>query len=224
MLLSTPECDTTVASNATEASSVASGTVSMDIDCDTIPRCKKRGRPMKAFGSTTVKTRHRRVAELVSKYSLEELEFAVETLKQRSHSVLQSPISNSKCLQLTKALALYMDLDLTERKYIVLRKAINELHPNCFPSLYALQTEKKKLIPSIVVSENSAEVELKTLMRRTAESIIQLCKVEDKIMKISLICKWGMDGSSGHSQYKQKFENETLSDEFMFFIAFVPLR
>ncbi|XP_036346988.1 uncharacterized protein LOC118756322 [Rhagoletis pomonella] len=33
-----------------------------------------------------------------------------------------------------------------------------------------------------------------------------------------------MDGSSGHSRYKQKFSAEDLSDEFIFVIALLPLK
>lgn len=99
-----------------------------------------------------------------------------------------------------------------------------KIHPNGLPSLYALQTERKILLPPVRVTEISAEVDLQTLMRRTAESICELCDVQDKTSKLSLICKWGMDGSSGHSRYKQTFENESHTDEFLFFIAFVPLR
>lgn len=36
--------------------------------------------------------------------------------------------------------------------------------------------------------------------------------------------KWGCDGSSGHSTYKQRFENTSATDEFLFLYSFVPLR
>lgn len=196
----------------------------IDVEIAAPATTKKRGRPTKRFEHTTSKTKNRRVADLVKKYSLEELEFAVSKMKRNSYSFSESQDSNQKCLPIAKTLALYMDLDLSERKYIVLRQAINELYPNCLPSLYALQAEKKTLIPPVRVTEISAEVDLKTLMRKTAERICELCDVDDKTCKLSLICKWGMDGSSGHSRYKQTFANESHTDEFLFFIAFVPLK
>lgn len=36
--------------------------------------------------------------------------------------------------------------------------------------------------------------------------------------------KWWCDGSSGHSMCKQKFSNEDLSDESIFFTSIVPLQ
>lgn len=39
-----------------------------------------------------------------------------------------------------------------------------------------------------------------------------------------MIYKWGCYGSSGLSLYKQRFENEESTDEYMFIISLVPLR
>lgn len=49
------------------------------------------------------------------------------------------------------------------------------------------------------------------------------CDFETK-NDVVLECKWGFDGSGGHSVYKQKYENQNSSDEFLFVTAFVPLR
>lgn len=178
---------------------------------------KKRGRPKKIFSDSSFRTKERNVAFLMENYSLEELEYAVERLKKKK-SIDKINICPSK------ALTLYMDLDLSERKYKVLRSTMNSIIPDCLPSLYMLQMEKKKRLPTITVSEVSAEVNLKSILRRTAEGVLSLCNVEGNTNKISLICKWGMDGSSGHSRYKQKFADEEHTDEFMFLVAFVPLR
>lgn len=184
---------------------------------------RKRGRPKKSFNVSSSKSKTRKVAKLIEANSLEEIEYAANKLKRRSNSTSESQ-HNLKCLPVSKALALYMDLDLSERKYVVLRQTINEIHPNCLPSLYALRREKHKLVPPITATEVSAEVDLKTVMRRTAEGVVELCDAQGEKSKLSLECKWGMDGSSGHSRYKQKFESANRTDEFMFFIAFVPLR
>lgn len=39
-----------------------------------------------------------------------------------------------------------------------------------------------------------------------------------------LTCKYGFDGSSGHSLYKQKFHDPDMTDEFVYFIAMCPLK
>lgn len=184
----------------------------------------KSGRKKKVFSQSSVRSKNRKISELIENYSFEELQYAADKLRKRCNNNLDSTKADVKCISIEKSLALYMDLDLSERKYNVLREAINELHPNCLPSLYALRNEKLKFLPPIATTEISAEVDLKCIMCKTAESVIKICNTEQKCTKLSLICKWGMDGSSGHSRYKQKFENENSSDEFIFFIAFVPLR
>lgn len=50
----------------------------------------------------------------------------------------------------------------------------------------------------------------------------------DVYTKFNFICKWGCDGSSGHSQYHQTFEisenSKNITDESVFLFSFVPLR
>lgn len=71
------------------------------------------------------------------------------------------------------------------------------------------------------------KVNTQDILQKTVNSILDLVDT-DSIQSISslhltVVCKWGMDGSSGHSTYKQTFVEETATDEFMFFIAFVPI-
>lgn len=50
-----------------------------------------------------------------------------------------------------------------------------------------------------------------------------MCKISDNVNNLKIVYKWGMDGSGGHSMYKQNFSNSTLSDEYIFLVACVPL-
>ncbi|CAH2000474.1 unnamed protein product [Acanthoscelides obtectus] len=59
---------------------------------------------------------------------------------------------------------------------------------------------------------------------RKAESILEIINFEERDCRIKVICKWGFDGSSGHSQYKQKFSDLENTDEFLFLVAMTPLR
>lgn len=104
----------------------------------------------------------------MDKYSLEELELAVKKMKSGKEKEEEKRFSPSD------ALALYLNLDISERKYNILRKAVNVLHPNCFPSLYSLRNQKQKLVPTVTATESSAEVDL---MRVTTKRLLDLCKV-----------------------------------------------
>jgi hypothetical protein len=44
------------------------------------------------------------------------------------------------------------------------------------------------------------------------------------VSNMTFICKWGCDGSSGQSVYKQKFTDDSISDANVFFTSVVPLQ
>ena len=47
---------------------------------------------------------------------------------------------------------------------------------------------------------------------------------DDETTNLVLVSKWGCDGSTGHSQYKQKASSENLSDSDLFLSSVVPLQ
>lgn len=47
---------------------------------------------------------------------------------------------------------------------------------------------------------------------------------DDSIENLVLIGKWGLDGSTGYSEYKQKFSNNDLDDKSLFVTSYVPLQ
>lgn len=44
------------------------------------------------------------------------------------------------------------------------------------------------------------------------------------VSNLTLICKWGCDGNSGQSEYKQKFMDQESSDAHIFLTSLVPLQ
>ena len=73
-----------------------------------------------------------------------------------------------------------------------------------------------------------AEVKLQSLLYNTATRIAQLQVAELKTIddapnsSLTLIGKWGYDGSSGYSEYKQRSENN-FEDNNLFVTSYVPL-
>lgn len=78
----------------------------------------------------------KRIDDILKNHSVEEVNFAAEymTKEKQDSKFSATPF---------EALSLYIDLDLSEYKYVLLRNFINNLHENCLPSLYALQQTKK---------------------------------------------------------------------------------
>lgn len=179
------------------------------------------GRPRIPFEKASLKTKKRRVEMLVAQNSSEELHFAAERSRM---SNIGTSLTKRKSLTNIEALALYLDLDLSVRKYNILRSVVNSLHQDCFPSFHILNQFRNQYFPSnITVTELSAEVDLQEILERTTESILKVAHIEHT-GNLKLICKWGFDGSSGHSLYKQKFVEDFRTDEYVFFVAFVPLK
>ena len=63
-------------------------------------------------------------------------------------------------------------------------------------------------------------INLQNLLNHTSSQIIKYLKISAESQKVlTLTCKWGFDDSSGHSQYKQLWENEALNDASLVLIS-----
>ncbi|KAK9753803.1 hypothetical protein QE152_g1788 [Popillia japonica] len=116
------------------------------------------------------------------------------------------------------ALAILADAKLSRHQYEVIRKKAPEKFPKKapekFPSYKVLQVGKQECYPKsdcIKVTSTSAEVSLQALLNHTMNRFIS---VQQRVVnelnnaeldKLCLYTKWGFDGSSGHSAYKQAF-------------------
>lgn len=150
-------------------------------------------------------------------------------IQQTSAVQRDRPLSNDE------ALAYYIDSKSTTHSYKQTRKWTMKVGHHVFPSYECIVKAKKVCYPSeehIVVTQSRAEIELQAILNKTAERLIEAQRevVTSVLPNISpnssftLISKWGCDGSSGHSAYKQRFENSEDTDEFLFVYSFVPLR
>lgn len=132
-----------------------------------------------------------------------------------------------------EALALFLDCRLTKCSYIRLRKKALEAGHDLYPSYHALQKAKKSCYPQencFTISETRVEVSLHQLIYLTIQ---RLCLALSTVLKhltelghykFTLDIKWGCDGSSGHSNYKQRFSEVGVNDDFLILFSFVPLK
>lgn len=114
-----------------------------------------------SFEEASQRTKRRRVDELVASTSAEALAKAADKIAETG---------NEGTISVEKALALYVDMDLSFRQYNMMRNVVNAVHNNCFPSYYSIVEAKKKLIPDgIIVSETEAHVPLQSILDKTAK-------------------------------------------------------
>lgn len=130
-----------------------------------------------------------------------------------------------------EALVDFIDAKLTKQQYKDIRKSLRQKKYIVYPSYEKVAAAKKLCYPSdIKVNETSAEVKLQSLLNHTCSRILKLqadviTSLKPEVtVNLRLLCKWGCDGSSGHSEYKQGFTNEDSSDASIFLTSIVPLQ
>lgn len=137
-----------------------------------------------------------------------------------------------KPLTADEAIAVIEDTKLSKEQYRVIQRIAKEAGANIFPSYDNLAEYKKKCYPDdseIQITDTDAKVNLQKLLDNTVERILTTSESMNVIKDIAsctsftLITKWGCDGSSGHSTYKQAFSDSQLSDSSVFMVSMVPL-
>lgn len=145
-----------------------------------------------------------------------------------------SPSKRARKLSDEEALRFYVEGNFSKSLWISMRqnnKICNVLQ--IYPSYPALMKAREKCIPPkqyISVSETTAEVKLQALLDHTANQLVVLqdevlITISDaELMDLELISKWGFDGSSGQSNYKQCTENKNFDDSSIFITSLVPIQ
>lgn len=131
-----------------------------------------------------------------------------------------------------EALAFFLDNNLTKQQYINIRLSAKKKNVNIYPTYEQILEAKRKCYPkNIQVKETACEINIQDLLDHTIVRIFtipSLPKIENRMHNFEIIYKWGCDGSSGQSQYKQRyfFENTTndVCDGDLFLFSLVPLQ
>lgn len=213
----------------------------------------KRGRPCSSYQTSSKSTRQRKNTSLCKDNGIEHIFGAytqglrsmgegeeakiIELLrsfpKSKKKEILKN-LENEDNVDLfdeIEALSVFIDLDLTKAQYIYLRNLMIEKKFTALPPYYKILEAKKSCYPpstSLEITNTYAKVKyLQHLLDHTASRILMIDTVDIKnIRNLTLYCKWGCDGSSGQSEYKQSFPEESnlISDAYMFITSLVPIR
>lgn len=129
-----------------------------------------------------------------------------------------------------EALALFIDGDYSKHSYQLMQAGAKNRNANIYPTYHVVKSAKEKCYPSnMTFSDVSAQVSLQCLVDKTVERLgeLQIDLLEQtKPNEMYMTYKWGCDGSSGHSNYKQKFTDTKAdnSDQHLFAVCLVPLQ
>lgn len=142
---------------------------------------------------------------------------------QKVHAILNKKNKDSEYSP-EKALGLLVSLKLSKFQYLSLRESANELHPGMYPSYYKVKQAKQDCYPrkeDITVTEQGAHIKLQALLDLTVSRIIEAHNLQLSKSNLKLISKWGYDGASGQSHYKQKSD---FDDASVFLVSLVPIK
>lgn len=169
---------------------------------------------------------------LVPRYKAEYLRktLPIEQLNLAVKNTGNTGTKKKENIAVDEALSMFTNADLTKYQYEVVRETLKRNGFDILPSYKkVLQAKKECYTREIRASESKVEIDLQNLLDHTVDRIFQsldektVSEIDDKLV---LISKWGCDGTSGQSEFKQKFsENATdISDAFMYLASAVPIR
>lgn len=194
---------------------------------------------MKSFIECSDQSKRRKTTELRLNHSFDELTYAAQMSlrasgKRTEAKQIQELINpntsttnylpESRMLTNEQALSLMMEAQLSRRQYNIIRNYAKDV----FPSYKNVRVAKSQCLPDgITTTEVESEVPMQSLLDHTANRLMLVQKdvvATTRTNKLTLISKWGFDGSSSHTQYMQKFVSDTSDDKYMFLSSLVPLR
>lgn len=188
------------------------------------------GRPKKLFEDYTERHKRRKVQEIRKQLSTEELKYISRSELKNSENQ-----RNNGLIPYTadEALSLILDAKLSKYQYELIRLQAKARNACIYPSYKEIIDSKKKCYTpeaSTNISEKGAEIDLQSLLDVTTTRLMESLDPdlsdnnENNEVSLTFIHKWGCDGSSGQSQYKQSFTEACISDNSIFMVSLVPLQ
>ena len=120
---------------------------------------------------------------------------------------------------------------MTRHTYKIIRKKESQNNVLVYPPYSKVGEEKARCYPpNIKITETTAGVPLQSLLDHLSCRILNVQSEviqslpENCVQNLLLVIKYCFDGSSGQSQYKQKFNKENASDASILVTSLVPLR
>lgn len=127
-----------------------------------------------------------------------------------------------------EALALMMDIKLSKRQYKIMYSGAKTRKYRPYPPYYRVVNAKTRCYPPtecVYISEIGFTIELQAILDKTVERLLETLPASfvEPNRKLCLISKWGFDGASSQSQYKQRFEDPDADDASIFLTTLVPI-
>lgn len=196
-------------------------------------------KPAKSYDESSNSTKKRRIDEVLDYIPAQDLlDACKKNLRFSDEDNSESnSINNSETLKSEdettfspdEALAIFIDAKLTKAQYSIIRKALLKKNVDVLPPYYKITKAKFSCCPKFDVTQTSASTTLQSIVDHTAERILKIEYVKKAVLEsgktnIQLITKYGCDGTSGFTQYRQAFtEARNEEGNSVFLICMVPI-
>lgn len=192
-----------------------------------------RGRPSKVnIKEMSYSTKLRRAHDMSKNCDIETIQLAFniaqrsETVTENaesSQSVERSPVRHSN----ESAFAFFLENDYSKAQWERLVADSKKRGANIYPSFYMLRQVKQQCRPHVfsVQNEICVEVSFQLMLNLSAERLISVVGMDwssHELNRLTLICAYGFDSSSGFKNPHQRFEdndNTTLKSELSLFAS-----
>ena len=132
-----------------------------------------------------------------------------------------------------EALAFLLEKNFSKSQYCSIRTESKQRNANIYPLYDNILAIKSKCRPDgVLVDDKCAKVPLQMLLTHTAKRIIEMQKevfatITGNFISTEMIFSYSFDSSSGQSQYKQSFLDQSTprnADSCLLAITVIPLR
>lgn len=132
-----------------------------------------------------------------------------------------------------EALAFIIDSDMGKEDYIHMQRGAKSRGANIYPAYNVIAQTKKQCYPNnIKISETEVQIPVQDILDHTIhrladvqKDVLHIHHDHEENLPIEVVYKWGLDGSGGHSIYKQCFANNSLyGDTNIILCTIVPLQ
>ncbi|KAF2887918.1 hypothetical protein ILUMI_18255 [Ignelater luminosus] len=130
-----------------------------------------------------------------------------------------------------EALALIINSGLGKVNYLNIQSGTKKREANIYPPYNIIAQAKQQCYPdNISVTESEAQIPLQDLLDHTVKRLVQVQsevleqRIPDNVDIINILYKWSLDGSGGHSIYKQNFSNNAKYGDSNILCTIVPLK
>lgn len=130
-----------------------------------------------------------------------------------------------------EAIALIEDAKLSKHQYEIIRLKAKAKNADIFVPYKNLIDAKKRCYPpdsALTITDQNVSIKLQELLDHTVKRLIEIPTIKSSIMEknvksLTLHLKYGCDGASDQSAYKQNLPDGMQSDESIFMVSMVPI-